>query len=117
MKQILSGDQLMVFDSNAKSIGFATNHVLSISTEQSEITSKDHNGTRGIKINQISWEVQCSHLYTAEEVSSLFDTMMQKKPVYIYFGQKKVDADPSKTVAADDWNAWSVDPTANVADS
>lgn len=33
MKNIISGNDLMLFDSTGKSIGYATNHVLSISTE------------------------------------------------------------------------------------
>lgn len=117
MKQIISGNDLMLFDSTGKSLGFATNHVLTITTEQATTTSKDHGSYGGVKVNVINWEISSDNLYTTEEYEALFDTLMSKKAVYIHFGLKTVPADETKTVANDDYNAWSLAPTANVADS
>jgi len=115
-KNIVKGDALMLFDSTGKSLGYATNHTLTISTENTEITSKDHAGHKGVVVNSIAWEIQSTNLYTVEEYEVLFSTMMAKKPVYVYFGTRKA-CDDDKSVANDDFNAWSVSPTANIVDS
>ena len=117
MKNLISGNDLMLFDSTGKSIGYATNHVLSITTEQATTTSKDHGSYGGVKVNTINWEITSDNLYTTEEYESLFDTMMGKKAVYVHFGLKTIPSDETLTVANDDFNAWSMANTANVADS
>lgn len=115
-KQIIAGNDLHLFDSTGKSLGFATNHTLTISTEQVNTTSKDHSGYGSVRVNTINWEITSENLFTTEEYESLFDTMMAKKAVYVHFGLKTVPSDETKTVANDDYNAWSIAPTANVAD-
>ena len=41
MSNIIKGDDLMLFDSEGKSIAFATSHTLTITANSSEINSKD----------------------------------------------------------------------------
>lgn len=107
----------MLFDSTGKSIGYATNHVLSITTEQATTTSKDHGSYGGVKVNTINWEITSDNLFSTEEYESLFDTLMSKKAVIVHFGLKTVPSDETLTVANDDYNHWSMSPTQNGASS
>ena len=116
-KTIVSGNDLMLFDSTGKSIGYATSHTLTISSSTTETTSKDHGFYAGNKVNNISWEISSENLYTTEEYDALFTAMMARQSVTIYFGLKTIPTDETKTVVNDDYNAWSIAPTANVADS
>ncbi len=117
MKNILRGDEIMVYDTQGRSIGWGTSHTLNITTEQTDISSKDYNGTRGVIVNQLAWEITASHLYSSEEFESLFETMNKRKPVYLYFGErtKLAAGDELKNVANDSFSAWSIDPSANIA--
>lgn len=116
-KQVISGSDLMLFDSTGKSVGYATNHTLTISTEQVNTTSKDHGPYGSVRVNTINWELSSENLYTTEEYEALFDAMMQKKAFILHFGLKTLPSNEADTVAGDQFNAWSMANTANVADS
>ena len=57
MSNIIKGDDLMLFDSEGKSIAFATSHTLTITANSSEINSKDHGQWGASEINKINWEM------------------------------------------------------------
>lgn len=113
-KQIIKGDDLMLFDSTGKSIGYATAHTLTLSAEAQDVSSKDHGIWTGNEVNKISWEITSENLYTTEEFDALFSAMIAREGIIVYFGTKTAAQD--KTVADDDFNAWSLAPTANVPD-
>lgn len=113
-KQIIKGDDLMLFDSTGKSIGYATSHTLTLSAEAQDVSSKDHGIWTGNEVNKISWEITSENLYTTEEFDSLFTAMVARQGIIVYFGTKTASGE--LTVADDDFNAWSLAPTANVAD-
>lgn len=114
-KTIIKGDDLMLFDSTGKSIGYATSHTLTLSAEANDISSKDHGIWTGNEVNKISWEITSENLYSTEEFDSLFSAMVARQGIVVYFGTKTSSGE--LTVADDDFNAWSLAPTANVADS
>lgn len=114
-KQIIKGDDLMVFDSTGKSIGYATSHTLTITGETVDTSSKDHGIYGAVEVQKITWEATSENLYTTEEFDALFNAMLTRQAVTIYFGKKT--AATEKTVADDDFGAWSAAGTANVAKS
>lgn len=117
MKQIISGDDLQLFSSDGTSLGYATSHTLTITGEVQSTSSKDHGAFTGNKVNKISWEATTQNLYTEEEYDALFDAMIKRKPVAIFFGLKTPlgDTELEKTVADDDFEAWSVSNIAHVS--
>ena len=106
MANIIKGDDLMLFDENGKSLAFATSHQLSISADAVDTSSKDHGIYSASEVNKISWELTSENLYTDDSYDSLFDKMMSRQPITVYFGTKK-ENDPEKTVADGDYDAWS----------
>lgn len=113
-KNIIKGDDLMLFDSTGKSIGYATAHTLTITAEAVDVSSKDHGAWTGNEVNKLSWEITSENLYTVEEYDALFTAMMNRTAIQVYFGTK-TDGGAGKTVADDDFGAWSLATTANVA--
>lgn len=113
-KTIVRGDDLMLFASDGKSIGFATNHTLTITGENVSTTSKDHGIFEGNKINKISWEITSENLYTADEYDALFDAMMKREAIFIYWG-RKTPVEGEGTVADDDYQAWSINAQATAS--
>ena len=62
MKNITKGDQLMLFVAG-KSIAFATAHTLTLTTNTTDIASKDH-GIYGAKdVSTITWEITTENLF------------------------------------------------------
>lgn len=112
-KKIIKGDDLMLFDSAGKSIGYATNHTLTINAEAQDTTSKDHGIWAGNEVNKLSWEISSENLFTNEEYDALFTAMMNRAAITVYFGTKTT-GDVEKTVVDDDYKAWSVAPATNV---
>lgn len=82
---VIKGGDLMLFV-NGKSIGFATSHTLSISTETKETTSKDSGGKwQSSEAGILSWTASSENLCAdkAEGVGydELFDMMIARKPI------------------------------------
>lgn len=61
----------------------------------------------------MSWEITSENLYTTEEYDALFSAMMGRKAIVVYFGTKKDGG--TSTVANDDFGAWTLDPSTNIA--
>lgn len=95
MKPIVYGDELQLFlpvtEGNKtvyKSLAFATNHVLSLSADTQEISSKDH-GVYGAKVNtKISWEITADYLYSSD-YATLANAMINRTQLKVIIGNVK----------------------------
>lgn len=110
MKNIIEGSDLMIFaqigtGSTPVSLAFATNCTLSISTETTSVTSKDH-GTalwNTSTIKSLSWEATSENLYSDEVnngYDALFEKMTNREEVTLYFVVK------SDTAFSDTTDSW-----------
>ena len=106
MAQIIKGDDLMLFDDKGASIAFATSHQLTLNGETTDISSKDHGIYSATEVNKISWEITSENLYTEGAYGKLFEKMMARQPIQVYFGTKK-EMESNKTVADGDYESWS----------
>lgn len=90
---------------NNKSVAFATNHTISISSELNELSNKDlGNGDwTSNSIKKFSWEVTTENMYSMQSYKKLFELMIQKQPVTAVFSVRKDEmiSDPSTYFA--DW--------------
>lgn len=110
MSNIIKGDDLMLFDSEGKSIAFATSHTLTITANSSEINSKDHGQWGASEINKINWEISSENLYTTDAYDSLFDKMIARNAITVYFTTKAQTG--TGTVADGDYPYWTKSATA-----
>lgn len=106
MKQIIKGDDLMLFDENGKSLAFATSHVLTLTANTVDITTKDGGIWGASDVNKLTWELTTENLYTEECFDKLYDIWISRGTIIVYFGMKK-ETDPEKTVADGDYENWS----------
>ena len=98
---IIKGDDLMLFDAQGKSIGYATAHTLTLSGETVDISSKDHGIWGASEVNYITWEITSENIYTDEAYESLFDIMMAREPITVSFGHK---VDEGTRTVVDDYD-------------
>lgn len=104
-QKIIKGDDLMLFDAQGKSLAFATSHQLTISADAVETSSKDGGVWGSNEVNKITWEITSENLYTETAYDDLFDKMIAREAITVYFGTKK-ETDPDKTVADGDYDSW-----------
>lgn len=84
MKNITKGDQLMLFV-GGKSIAFATAHTLTLTTNTTDIASKDH-GIYGAKdVSTITWEITTENLFAESDYVTLVDSMLAGQTVDVVF--------------------------------
>lgn len=102
---IIKGDDLMLFDASGNSLAFATSHTFTMTGETVDISSKDHGIYTASSVNKISWEITSENLYTTEDYDKLFDYMIARQPITVFFGTK-AETDPEKTVADGDHDNW-----------
>ena len=86
MKQILKGDELMLFKYK-KSIAYATSHVLTITGNTVDIASKDHGFWGASEVGSLTWEITSENLYTQDAYDELFDAMVACEPIDVAFGK------------------------------
>lgn len=86
---IIKGDDLMLFDSEGKSLAFATSHVLTITANATDISSKDGGIWGDSEVTKINWEITSENLYTEDAYDKLFDSMIARTPIDVHFGIKK----------------------------
>lgn len=103
--KVIKGRDLMLFDENGHSYAMATNHSLSLTAEQSDISAKDFGLWGAAEVSKISWEISTENLYTADNFDSLFDALTTATPIKVRFGLKS-ETDNSKTVADGDYEYW-----------
>jgi len=104
-KNIVKGDDLMLFDSYGASIAYATSHQLTLNADTVDVNSKDHGIYGGREVNKINWEITTENLYSVKAWNDLFDAMMLRKPVRVLWGCKK-ETSKDKTVVNDDYENW-----------
>lgn len=104
---ILKGSKLMVF-LGGNPIGFATSHSLSLTTNTTEISTKDHGDFPSVIAQNISWEVTAENLYSRAGKNTYMSAMMSKQEVTLAFheasnydGTQKPLADPGSEWAPD----------------
>lgn len=85
-QNIIKGDDLMLFDPNGHSIGYATSHVLTLSGETQDISSKDHGQWNATNVAKVSWEITSENLYTDDGFDQLFTYMTNMTAVTVFFG-------------------------------
>ena len=102
---IVKGDDLMLFDASGHSIAYATNHTLTINGDTTDTSSKDHGIYGASEVNKITWEITSENLYTDDAYDTLFESMMSRSAITVYFGHK-TENDPSQTVADGDYPYW-----------
>lgn len=111
MSKIIQGKELMLFV-DGKTIAYATNHSLSLSTETQSNSHKDIRGDwDSIAVKKFSWTASTENLYgvmstisgtadgtncgAGQDWKTLFDAYKEKKVVDVWFG-----------VAGDTLTAW-----------
>lgn len=104
---IVKGDDLMLFDAEGKSLAFATSHTFNLTGETVDTSSKDHGVYTGTAVQKVSWEITSENLYSAESFDKLFEMMVAREAVQVYFGMK-AENDPTKTVVNGDYENWSM---------
>ena len=104
MSNIIKGDDLMLFDADGHSIAFATSHTLTITANSADINSKDHGQWGASEINKINWEISSENLYTEDAYDTLFDSMIARNAVDVFFGKKSETG--TGTVADGDYDYW-----------
>lgn len=102
---IIKGDDLMLFDAEGKSLAFATSHTLSLTGETVDTSSKDHGIYSATVVQKVTWEITSENLYTVADFDNLFDKMMLREPITVFFGTKS-ETDVDKTVANGDYDNW-----------
>lgn len=85
-KDILKGSALMLFVNGAP-IGFATSHSLSINTNTTSISTKDHGDFPSTIPQNITWEVTAENLYSTAGEAIYMQLQVNMKAVTIVFAQ------------------------------
>ena len=81
---IVKGSKLMVFYNN-EPIGFATSHSLSVTTNTTEVSTKDHGDYPAVIAQSISWEITAENLYSDAGELTYMQIVKAKTPVDIIF--------------------------------
>lgn len=89
MAEIIKGSDLMLFvtesNGSVRSLAFATSHSFQITADTSDISSKDHGFWGAKEVTRITWNIQTDNLYTVDEFNSLYDKMIARQPIAVYF--------------------------------
>ena len=83
---IVKGSKLMVFLDN-KAIGFATSHSLNLTTNTTEISTKDHGSFPSVAPQNVAWEATAENLYSDAGEKTYMDAMLKMTPVHIKFAK------------------------------
>lgn len=84
--EILKGSKLMVFLDGAP-IGFATSHSLSMTTNTTQVSTKDHGDFPSTIPQNITWEVSAENLYSNAGEDIYMKKMKTMQPVTVVFAQ------------------------------
>lgn len=86
---IIKGSDLMLFvkqtNGTVHSLAFATSHSFNISSETSDISTKDHGFWGAKEITRITWQITTDNLYTVDTFNELYDRMISRQPIEVYF--------------------------------
>ena len=90
-KDILKGSALQLFinDGGASDvcIGFATSHALSITTNTTELSTKDHGDYPAVLPTTITWEVTAENVYATTSMAKLLGYVKNRTKVTIKFAE------------------------------
>lgn len=90
-KDILKGSALQLFIGDGGSsdvcIGFATSHALSITTNTTELSTKDHGDYPAVLPTTITWEVTAENVYATTSMAKLIGYVKNKTKVTIKFAE------------------------------
>ena len=88
----VKGRDLMLFVTLAsvvKSLAYATNHTLSLSTSEVDVSDKDTGEYSDSEPGQKTWEITSENTYTTESFDALFDAWANNTPVKCVWNTKK----------------------------
>lgn len=110
---IIKGSDLMLFvkgTSGYKSLAFATSHSFNISSETADISTKDHGFWGAKEVTRITWSITTDNLYTVSTFNDLYDRMISRQPIEVYFGLKtpaeRAGTPPTVNLPGDTANTW-----------
>ena len=83
---IIKGSMLMVFMGESP-IGFATSHALNITTNTTEVSTKDNGDFASIIPQNISWEITAENLYSDAGEQAYMTAQMNKTLVTLKFAK------------------------------
>lgn len=90
-KDIFKGSALQLFINDGGSgdtcIGFATSHSLSITTNTTELSTKDHGDYPAVLPTTITWEVTAENVYATTSMTKLIGYVKNKTKVTIKFAE------------------------------
>lgn len=110
---IIKGSDLMLFvkqGNNVKSLAFATSHTFTISADTSDISTKDHGFWGAKEVTRITWNIQTDNLYTVDEFNNLYDLMIARTAIPVYFCLKtpteRAGVPPTVNLPGDTYDTW-----------
>lgn len=111
---IIKGSDLMLFvkqnNGTVHSLAFATSHSFNISCETSDISTKDHGFYGAKEITKITWQITTDNLYTVDTFNELYDRMITRQPVEVYFCLKtpteRQGTPATVNLPGDTYNSW-----------
>lgn len=90
-KDIFKGSALQLFIgdgvSNDVCIGFATSHALSITTNTTELSTKDHGDYPAVLPTTITWEVTAENVYATTSMTKLIGYVKNRTKVTVKFAE------------------------------
>ena len=108
--KIVRGDDLMLFDSEQKSIAFATSHTLTLTSDVTEISCKDSGIWKEAKVNKLGWEITSENLYSTEEYTKLYAKWTNATPIVAYWGTTYTSAAETGNGVDSPVSYWIPDP-------
>ena len=85
-QDIIKGSKLMVFFNN-EPIGFATSHSLSMTTNTSQVSTKDHGDFSSTIAQNITFEITAENLYSELGEATYMQIMKTMQPVTLVFAE------------------------------
>lgn len=86
-RNIIKGDELMLWDENDQALLYATSHVLTLTGNTTDINTKDHGFWGASAVGNITWELTAECLYTENDYDALFEKMISGQKVFIKWGK------------------------------
>ena len=90
-KDILKGSALQLFINDGGSpdvcIGFATSHALSITTNTTELSTKDHGDYPAVLPTTTTWEVTAENVYATTSMKTLLGYVKNRTKVTVKFAE------------------------------
>lgn len=104
MYQKIDGNDLMLFIQN-KSVGYATNHTLTLQVNVVETTSKQSGGIFScVKPQSVQWSITSENMYSNEEANRLIGFATSGTQLTVIFGRKSSNADTLDDASLDYWS-------------